>query len=437
MKQILYICIAFCCLAFSQAQEQRDDDLGDVSDAFQNTFFEALQQKGIENYGKAINLLIECREQAPENASVHFELGKNYFELDRFQLAEEALLKANTLKPNNRWILEELYHLYGYQKKKSQTIEVLSQLNTITNTYSNELITSYYQNNQHNKAIALINKLDSTIGVDKTREQLRYTIYEYTQNHKAQINYIEQKIATASEADYVKLIYGYLKLRQLNEGFDTAQRFAKAYPNSDTPYLSLYKFYISKNNTDKAIKAMTIVLSSDAINDQDKYKLLNDFLSYTEHHLELLPELEKATKLYPNTTIIGKLAVLYKDNDTEKSADYVASALKNSSNSFDDLKLVGNLLLKEQQYEAALKNSAKALELYPAQPIFYLQQAKAYNYTKQAQKALESLEFGLDYLIDNPAMEHDFYTEMAKAYHLLNDKKNKNIYLEKAAKIKV
>lgn len=436
MKQILYIYIMLSCLTFSQAQEQRDDDLGDVSDAFQTTFFEALQQKGIENYDKAIYLLLECRDQAPENASVHFELGKNYFELDKFQLAEEALLKANVLKPNNRWILEELYHLYSYQKKKPQTIEILIQLNTITNTYSNELINSYYQNSQYNKAIALIDQLDYKFGTDKFREQLRYTIYEFTKDHKAQINYIEQKISKASETDYVKLIYAYLKLRKLNEGFDTAQRFTKAYPKSDTPYLSLYKFYISKNNTEKAIEAMTIVLSSDAINNQDKYKLLNDFLSYTEKHIELLPELEKVTKLYPNTTIIGKLAELYNTNDAQKSSDYVAHAIKNSSNSFEDLKLVGNLLLKEQRYEDALKNSTKALELYPAQPIFYLQQAKAYNYTKQAQKALESLEFGLDYLIDNPAMERDFYTELAKSYQLLNDTKNENIYLQKAKDIK-
>ena len=436
MKQTLYICITLCCLTFSQAQEERDDDLGDVSDKFQSTFFEALQQKGIENYDKAISLLIVCREQAPENASVHFELGKNYFELDQFQPAEEALLKANALKPNNSWVLEELYHLYSYQKKKSQTIEILAQLNAITNTYSNELISAYYQNSQYNKAIALIEQLDGKHDTDKTREQLRYTIYEYTQNHKAQINYIEQKLSKASETDYVKLIYAYLKLRKLNESFDTAQRFAKAYPKSDTPYLSLYKFYISKNNTKKAIEAMTVVLKSDAINDQDKYKLLNDFLSYTKQHLELLPELEKATKLYPNTTIIGKLALLYKDNNAEKSSNYIADALKNSSNSFEDLKLVGSLLLKEQQYEAALKNSAKALELYPAQPIFYLQQARAYNYTKKAQKALDSLEFGLDYLIDNSAMERDFYTELAKSYQLLNDTKNENIYLQKAKDIK-
>lgn len=426
-----------CCLAFSQAQVQREDDLGDVSDKFQATFFEALQQKGIENYDKAINLLVECRELAPENASVYFELGKNYFELDQFQLAEEALKKAAVLKPKNRWILEELYHLYRYQKQNTETITILEQLNTVSKAYSNNLIRAYYQNSQYNKAIALIDELDTKNGTDKTREQLRYTIYEYTQNHNAQIDYIEQKIAKASESDYVKLIYAYLKLRKLNNGFDTAQRFTKAYPNSDTPYLSLYKFYISKHKTDAAINAMTIVLKSNAINDDDKDKLLTDFLSYTKKHPEFLTDLEKATQLYSNTKITSELARLYQKHDAQKATDYTEIATKTASNSFEDLMLVGDLLLKGKKYENALKNSTKALELYPAQPIFYLQQAQAFNYTKQAQKALESLEFGLDYLIDNLKIERDFYTEFAKAYQILNDSKNEQLYLQKASKIKL
>ena len=59
-----------------------------------------------------------------------------------------------------------------------------------------------------------------------------------------------------------------------------------------------------------------------------------------------------------------------------------------------------------------------------AQPILYLQQAKAQNRSNQAKNAIESLEFGLDYLIDNPKMEAAFYTEMAKGYEILKDIKN-------------
>ena len=44
----------------------REDDLGDVSDGFQTAFFEAIKQKGIENYDKAINLLVKCKIKIPK-----------------------------------------------------------------------------------------------------------------------------------------------------------------------------------------------------------------------------------------------------------------------------------------------------------------------------------------------------------------------------------
>ena len=45
---------------------------------FQDFFFESLKQKGIENYDKAIVALEQCLKIEPENATIHFELGKNY-----------------------------------------------------------------------------------------------------------------------------------------------------------------------------------------------------------------------------------------------------------------------------------------------------------------------------------------------------------------------
>ena len=129
------------------------------------------------------------------------------------------------------------------------------------------------------------------------------------------------------------------------------------------------------------------------------------------------------------------MALLYTTTNNKKATEYVSSITKNNATSFDDLKLLGTVFLQENRIEDALKNSEKALSLFPAQPIFYLQQAKAQNKNNQAKEAIESLEFGLDYLIDNPTMEADFYTEMAKGYEILKDKKNQDKYLQKAKKL--
>jgi len=436
MKHLLHIFISFLCLAFSQAQEVRNDDLGDVSDEFQTAFFEAIKQKGIENYDKAIDLLEKCNSQHPNNAAINFELGKNYYELDKLQLAENALQKANSLKPNNQWILESLYHLYRSQKNALKIIKTLENLNQIHPKYATTLVQFYYKNQQHDKALVLLDKLDAK-GTNRNREQLRFQIYLHGRKFNEQVKYIEQKTSTktATEADFVKLIYAHSKLKNQQKSFNAAKLFSTTYPASDIPHLSLYKFYMNDYAINKAVVSMNTVLKSSFLNDSDKSRVLNDFFNFTKKNTSYLPQLEKATELYPDVSIMSKMALLYTSTNNEKATEYITSITKNNATSFDDLKLLGTVFLQENKIEDALKNSQKALSLFPAQPIFYLQQAKAQNKNNQAKEAIESLEFGLDYLIDNPKMEAEFYTEMAKGYEVLKDKKNQEKYLQKAKKL--
>src|SRR5210317_30428 len=91
----LFLLIGLLLVSFrvsSQKEEEATDDLGNVSDTFQEHFFEALKQKGIENYELAIKALKKAERATkddPENiAAVHFEMGKNYVKLKEYDLAE-------------------------------------------------------------------------------------------------------------------------------------------------------------------------------------------------------------------------------------------------------------------------------------------------------------------------------------------------------------
>jgi len=354
-----------------QAQEVRNDDLGDVSDELQATFFEAIKQKGIENYDKAIDLLETCNAQLPNNAAINFELGKNYYELDKLQLAENALQKANVLKPNNQWILETLYHLYRSQKNLPQTIATLQNLRDIHPKYTNDLISVYSKNQQYDKALALINQLDKK-GVNRNREQLRHQIYNHAGLFAEQTKYIEKKIQqnSATEADYIKLIYAYSKLKNTKKSFEVSEAFSKAYPNSAAPHLTLYKFYMNAKHFEKAITSMYKVLESSSLDDNDKYKVLNDFFNFTKKNNSFLPQLEKAVKIFPNVSINSRIALLYSSIDKEKASEYMASVTTNNVTSFEDLKLLGAVFLRENKIEDALKTVKKHLSYFQHNPFF-------------------------------------------------------------------
>ncbi|NJW54991.1 hypothetical protein HC175_18945, partial [Salinimicrobium sp. CDJ15-91] len=50
--------------------EMAQDDLGNVTDAFQEHFFEGLKQKAIENYDKAIDALVQALALKPDEPVV-------------------------------------------------------------------------------------------------------------------------------------------------------------------------------------------------------------------------------------------------------------------------------------------------------------------------------------------------------------------------------
>jgi len=50
--------------------------------------------------------------------------------------------------------------------------------------------------------------------------------------------------------------------------------------------------------------------------------------------------------------------------------------------------------------------------------------------------AIESLETGIDYLLDDVKMEQDFYQQLATAYTLKGDTKKANLFTNKALNLK-
>ncbi len=437
-KHISLLLTLLCSALLFAQQPERNDDLGDVSDAFQTNFFEAIKQKEIENYDKAIDALVNCKIQEPQNAAVYFELGKNYFELDKYQLAEDAFVKANQLKPNNKWILYALYKLHRATKNNTKITEDLIALSKHHLKYKEILSQHYYNTQQYKKALQIIEQLDVDTGINAKRENLRYTIYIRQKEHKALIDYVQKKIQnkTVTTTDYTRLIYTYSILKDNQKGYETAEAFKAAFPNTARPYLSLYKYYQNQGKIEDAIAAMDIILkNTNDISDSEKNNVLNDFFLFTKSNISYLPELEKALKIHPNKRIANRMINLYdRTNNTEKSKEILADAITQTSTNFEDLKNLTTLLLQKNKFNDALKISNNALDLYPAQPTLYLQKGKALLGLKRAKKALSILEMGLDYCIDNITLENTFYQTMASAALALGDTKNQKKYLAKIKK---
>lgn len=70
---------------------------------FEQSFMEAIQQRAIENYNKALEALNICEKIYPQNVAMLYEKAKNYFSLEQYQEALQYCERIASVEPQNIW----------------------------------------------------------------------------------------------------------------------------------------------------------------------------------------------------------------------------------------------------------------------------------------------------------------------------------------------
>ena len=179
---------------FAQIGQEPEDDLGNVSDEYQELFFEALKQKAIENYQRSADALLKCIEIDDSQAVLFFELGKNYKKLKNFGEAEDALKDAISKEPDNEWYLDELYDVYYQQRDYDKAIKTVKQLVKYHPDYKEDLASLYLRMRKYNPALKILDEIDEEQGVSFERDRMRNQIYNATGKTKDRIENLEERV---------------------------------------------------------------------------------------------------------------------------------------------------------------------------------------------------------------------------------------------------
>ena len=319
------ISILICCLGlllipfrtYSQEEPISDPDseleveesaelfLESYSDDFQESFFEALKQKGIQNYDKAINAFLKCKQIDASNVVVDHELAKVYYASKQYPLAEEYALTAVTSEPENYWYTDTFVRILEKQGKN------------VVNTSLN----------------------------------LPFELPEFNEN--------------------------------------------------------LASIYLKKGNYETALNIITKAKQSSAT------------MSMTS---KIKDSIQKRQTSETTTSGNSQMAIQEPDASEEMAPE---------PNALEAYRTEMEALIQSDSIPDLQELSAEALESYPAQPYFYFAQGYALRKTGENEKAIETLETALDFLIDDTALENKIYQELANVYTALNDAVKANMYLRK------
>lgn len=423
---------------FLLAQEEPKDTLALAENKFEDSFYESLKQKGMENYDKAIASLEKCQALQSENDVVYFELGKNYLSQKKYKEAYDNFEKAAIIDPKNRWAWVGMYDVCYETRDYNQAIRIVQKLVEFKVDYKEDLTSLYMNTQQYDKALDLINDLNQTVGKSEKRELYKAQILQdakYQGPEKANlISKIKQ--FPKEESNYIALIFLYSKSNQEDKALEIAQQLEKEIPTSDWAQVSLFKFHLNNNDGVKAVNAMNIVLASEKIDTKIKHRILNEFLIFTKNNPQFDKDLDHAIGYFSKdkevkvAKEIGKFFQTKKD--WKRAIHYYEMHLKSETDDMETIILLMQAYTENSQFDVLEAASEEQMQMFPTQPQLYFYNGIANNQLKNYKKAIASLETGIDFIIDDPNLEINFNLQLGEAYNGMGDFKKKDTYFTKA-----
>lgn len=257
--------------------------------------------------------------------------------------------------------------------------------------------------NNHQKAIEDLEECNSIMPENKA------VLFELSKNYLS-LNklpeaeeYANQALAIDNENIWLleHLVSVFKKQRNFNKAIEVQLKIGEKNPKKQIPLVYLY---LQKGDRKKAKKLLQKLADA---------KLLNSRLLTLKTQLNQKRVKPTVAKKTIPTNENTDLKVLFKEKKSYKVLSKLLSQLD------------------EKNDRDLLSFSEQGISLFPAQPFVYLMNGKALNKEKEHKKAIESLQNGIDFVIDDTQLENQFYSEIVKAYKAIGDAKNANKYQKK------
>lgn len=450
MKQclsILFMLIFFCNASAQEKQvfsdEINKDELGNVSDEFQEKFFTAITQRAILNHQKAIDVLNGLIQLSPEEGVLYLEKAKNHFALEQYADAERFYLKALKKLPTATSLEIKLNLLNVYQATQNyeKGLTTARELALEDASYLEVSANILMLMKRPKDALIALDELEKAVGYTQSSERLREVIYIDNQLYKEAVKYYKSKTLKEPENIlwYAKLMRFYSLNNQIEKTIEIGEIALKVNPFQPDVLAILSLAYLVEEQVEKAIPLIESSLSHNEVSEQNKVLIIQSFKRYVEenpsYQTELIRILDVAIATGEGNASNEEKGMYLRNKDKAKALESFQLALKDQPGKLPVIKEVISLHLALEQYIEALKVSSEAIEIYPTLSELFLLKAKAEIGLTDFEDAIDSLQEGLDYLFDLPELEKEMYLQLTLAYEGLQMDEKAKEFRMKAEKL--
>jgi tetratricopeptide (TPR) repeat protein len=399
---------------------------------FKKLFFNANREKILGNYEDAAELFAQCIRKDPSSAASMYELSRLYLDAGKFSEALFFAEKATIIDQENIWYLyslAEMQLLVNEAEKATKTYQkIISQFPENLPAYY-DLADAFMKAGKPNASIKIYDQIESLIGVTEDLCLQKERIY-------ISLNKIEKaadEIAKLIEKHPNEIrYYGMLaELYQANNKIDIAltlyEKMLTIEPNDPNIHMSLAGYYKSIGNKIKSFEHLQIAFGNTGLGIKKKTEILSSFYVLSSAYPELKEQAillcELLIKAHPNEPMAFSTFgdFLFQDGHLSDARKQFKKALELDSSQYVIWRQLLQVESESRDFDALLKESTEAIELFPTQSVLYLYCGIANLQKKNLEEALIVLKKGVDLTPDNEFLLSSFYSNLGDTYHSQKD----------------
>lgn len=406
-------------------------------------FIDACTEKILGNYSKAVVLFEKCLEMDPDNAASHFELSNLFAANGQYAVALSHAEKAADIDPSNTWYQSQLGHLLaatGQDIEAAKVFEKLTKENPDNIDFPFIWAESLMYGGDAKGALEAYNWIEEHWGMNPDLSIQKQMIYEDIGEFEKGVKEIEKLVEwDSSEPRYRGLLAElYAEQGRRDEALAMYNSIFEIDPNNGMAHMALAMFFEQENDDEKYWEHLKLGFAGQDVSIDQKMGVVLDYYDKTLKLPALLPQafelMEIMIETHPNDpkgySIMGDF--YNREDSLEQARDLFLKALELDPNKNIIWGEVLFLSLELNDFDAILRDSKKAMELFPTIAVYYYFNGIANSQKGNHENAIESLVTAKSLLFDDYTLLFQIWQTLGDSYNAIEEYENSDDAYEHA-----
>ena len=394
-------------------------------------FLEAMRMKGKNEYDAAFGLLQHCLDINPTASSALYEISQYYMFLRQVPQGQVALEQAVAFAPDNYWYSQGLVSLYQQQNELDKAAALLEKM--VTRFPSKQdplfsLLDIYSRQEKYNDVISTLNRLEKRLGKNEQLSMEKFRIYLQMKDDKKAFQEIESLVQEYPMDMRYQVILGdvYLQNGKKQEAYDAYQKVLAVEPDNPMALFSMASYYEQTGQKELYQQQLDTLLLNKKVTSDTKISVMRQVIAENEQSsakdstqvIALFDRMMKQDMDDPQIPMLYSQYLLSKNMEQEAVPVLEQVVDLDPTNKAARLMLV-SAAVKKEDYKQIIKVCEPGIEATPDALELYYYLAIAYHQAEQGDSVLSVCNRALEHITPDTRKEviSDFYSLMGDIYH--------------------